>query len=113
MGFKLLATEGTGQALRRGRHRVSSASSKLQEGQPEPARLHGRRRRSQLIINTPSGKGARTDEGRIRAAAVAHGVPCITTIAGARRRGLGHGTAAGGQAECLCVTGLAAKVGRP
>ena len=32
------------------------------------------------MINTPSGKGARTDEGRIRAAAVAHGIPCITTI---------------------------------
>jgi carbamoyl-phosphate synthase large subunit len=31
-------------------------------------------------MNTPSGKGARTDEGRIRAAAVQHGVPCITTI---------------------------------
>src|SRR3954468_10203443 len=37
-----------------------------------------------LIINTPSGRGARTDEGRIRAAAVSHGIPCITTIAGAR-----------------------------
>ena len=33
-----------------------------------------------LVVNTPSGKGARTDEGYIRAAAVAHGVPCITTI---------------------------------
>ena len=33
-----------------------------------------------LIMNTPSGKGARTDEGRIRASAVQHGVPCITTI---------------------------------
>ena len=33
-----------------------------------------------LVINTPSGKGARTDEGQIRAAAVQHGVPCITTI---------------------------------
>ena len=32
------------------------------------------------MINTPSGKGARTDEGRIRAAAVSHGIPCITTI---------------------------------
>ena len=37
----------------------------------------------QLILNTPSGKGARTDEGRIRAAAVQHGVPCITTLAAA------------------------------
>ena len=33
-----------------------------------------------LVINTPSGKGARTDEGKIRAKAVQYGVPCITTI---------------------------------
>ena len=25
-------------------------------------------------------QGARTDEGRIRAAAVSHGIPCITTL---------------------------------
>ena len=31
-------------------------------------------------MNTPVGKGARTDEGKIRAAAVAHGVPCLTTL---------------------------------
>jgi carbamoyl-phosphate synthase large subunit len=37
-----------------------------------------------LIVNTPSGKGARTDEGRIRASAVLRGVPCITTLAGGR-----------------------------
>jgi carbamoyl-phosphate synthase large subunit len=37
-----------------------------------------------MIVNTPKGKSARTDEGRIRAGAVSHGVPCITTIAGAR-----------------------------
>ena len=36
-----------------------------------------------LIINTPSGKGARTDEGKIRAAAVQFGVPCITTVSAA------------------------------
>jgi carbamoyl-phosphate synthase large subunit len=33
-----------------------------------------------LVLNTPSGKGARTDEGRIRAAAVQAGVPCVTTL---------------------------------
>ena len=33
-----------------------------------------------LSSTRPSGKGARTDEGRIRATAVQHGVPCITTI---------------------------------
>ncbi|CAN0371384.1 unnamed protein product [Ectocarpus sp. 4 AP-2014] len=31
-------------------------------------------------MNTPIGKGARTDEGKIRAAATAAGVPCLTTI---------------------------------
>ena len=36
----------------------------------------------QLILNTPNGKGARTDEGRIRSAAVTHGVPCVTTLSG-------------------------------
>ena len=34
----------------------------------------------QLVMNTPSGKGARTDEGSIRAAAVSHGIPCLTTF---------------------------------
>ena len=37
-----------------------------------------------LIINTPTRKGADTDEGRIRAMAVRVGVPMITTITGAR-----------------------------
>ena len=36
----------------------------------------------QLIMNTPSGKGARTDEGKIRAACVSGGVPCVTTLQG-------------------------------
>jgi len=37
-----------------------------------------------LIINTPTRKGADTDEGHIRAQAVRNGVPMITTITGAR-----------------------------
>ena len=52
---------------------------KLQEGHPNVLDLiiDGK---IQLVMNTPRGKGARTDEGRIRASAVAHGVPCITTM---------------------------------
>jgi carbamoyl-phosphate synthase large subunit len=37
-----------------------------------------------LIVNTPTRKGADTDEGRIRAIAVTSGVPMITTASGAR-----------------------------
>jgi carbamoyl-phosphate synthase large subunit len=37
----------------------------------------------QLIINTPGGRGTRADGYEIRAAAIAHRIPCITTMAGA------------------------------
>ncbi len=37
-----------------------------------------------LVINTPSGQGSPTDEGKIRAAAVAHRVTCITTLSAAQ-----------------------------
>jgi carbamoyl-phosphate synthase large subunit len=42
-----------------------------------------RRRRFDLVVNTPQGSGARTDGYRIREAALVARVPCITTIAGA------------------------------
>ena len=35
-----------------------------------------------LVINTPVGTGARADGYEIRAAAIARGIPCITTMAG-------------------------------
>jgi carbamoyl-phosphate synthase large subunit len=55
---------------------------KIQEGRPNLIDLM-KNDQVDLVINTPSGKGARTDEGRIRAAAVAHGVTCITTLSAA------------------------------
>ena len=78
MGYKLMATEGTARRLEAAGIEVRHVK-KLQEGHPNllDYLVDGG---IQLIINTPSGKGARTDEGRIRAAAVARGVPCITTI---------------------------------
>jgi carbamoyl-phosphate synthase large subunit len=36
-----------------------------------------------LIVNTPWGRGARTDGYLIRRKALMHGVPCITTLAAA------------------------------
>nr|MDQ3386711.1 hypothetical protein [Actinomycetota bacterium] len=36
-----------------------------------------------LILNTPWGRGARTDGYLIRRKALLHGVPCITTLAAA------------------------------
>jgi carbamoyl-phosphate synthase large subunit len=37
----------------------------------------------ELVINTPTGSGARADGWQIRRAAVARGIPCITTMSGA------------------------------
>ena len=33
-----------------------------------------------LVVNTPTGVGARTDGWEIRRAAVMHGIPCLTTL---------------------------------
>ncbi len=78
MGFDLLATRGTALRLQEAGVRVQMLK-KIQEGHPNVLdfMIDGN---LQMIINTPSGKGARTDEGRIRAAAVSHGVSCITTM---------------------------------
>ena len=81
MGYKLLATQGTAEALRTAGIEVE-AVPKLREGRPNVID-HMKNGRIALVINTPSGKGARTDEGKIRAAAVAHGITCITTLAAA------------------------------
>ena len=80
LGFKILATAGTARVLEGAGLKVETVR-KLQEGRPNlldymaNGEVH-------LIFNTPSGKGARTDEGRIRAAAVSNGVPCVTTLPG-------------------------------
>jgi carbamoyl-phosphate synthase large subunit len=78
MGYGLLATEGTAQALEVAGIQVLRVK-KLQEGHPNLVDFL-KDGEVALIMNTPIGKGARTDEGRIRAAAVGHGVPCLTTI---------------------------------
>jgi carbamoyl-phosphate synthase large subunit len=82
MGYRLLSTRGTAAALRAAGIQVQEVP-KLQEGRPNLID-HMKNNQIALVINTPSGKGARTDEGKIRAAAVANGVTCITTLAAAQ-----------------------------
>jgi carbamoyl-phosphate synthase large subunit len=82
MGYRLIATRGTAQTLRGAGIAVEEVP-KLQEGRPNLID-YMKNKQIALVINTPSGKGARTDEGKIRAAAVANGVTCITTLAAAQ-----------------------------
>ncbi len=78
MGYEILSTEGTAKTLEADGIPVERVK-KLIEGHPNLID-HLKNEAVDLVLNTPSGKGARTDEGKIRAAAVQHGVPCITTI---------------------------------
>ncbi|MCO8123425.1 carbamoyl-phosphate synthase large subunit [Stieleria sp. TO1_6] len=81
LGFEILATSGTATRLESEGVPVTRIK-KLAEGQPNLID-YLKNEDVALILNTPNGKGARTDEGKIRAAAVQQGVPCITTVAAA------------------------------
>jgi len=59
------------------------AIHKIAEGRPNAIDLIINKE-IDLIINTPMGKGGKTDEGRIRAFAVSHGIHVVTSIAGAQ-----------------------------
>ncbi|HEX2097233.1 MAG TPA: carbamoyl-phosphate synthase large subunit [Solirubrobacterales bacterium] len=81
LGFEVVATGGTAQAISAMGIPVMRIN-KLSEGGENAVDLI-RDRRCDLVINTPTGSGARADGHAIRTAAVRHGVPCITTMTGA------------------------------
>jgi carbamoyl-phosphate synthase large subunit len=81
LGFELVATGGTAQAISAMGVPVTPIN-KIAEGSPHVVDLI-RERRCDLVINTPTGSGARADGYEIRTAAVRHGIPCVTTMTGA------------------------------
>ncbi|MDQ3729509.1 MAG: carbamoyl-phosphate synthase large subunit [Actinomycetota bacterium] len=81
LGFEVVATRGTAQAISRMGIPVR-AINKIAEGSPHVVD-YIRDSDVDLVINTPTGSGARSDGYEIRNAAVRHGVPCITTMTGA------------------------------
>ncbi|HEY2160660.1 MAG TPA: carbamoyl-phosphate synthase large subunit [Solirubrobacteraceae bacterium] len=80
LGFRIIATRGTAQAIRR-QGIPADAINKIGEGSPHVVDWI-ERGDVDIVINTPVGTGARSDGYEIRTAAIAHGIPCITTIAG-------------------------------
>src|SRR5690606_23177178 len=82
LGFEVLATAGTADVLRR--HGVSATVVRkhYEGGETIVDRILAGD--VDLIINTPYGNaGPRVDGYEIRSAAVARGIPCITTVQGA------------------------------
>jgi carbamoyl-phosphate synthase large subunit len=81
LGFNIVATGGTAQAIRRFGVPVERIN-KISEGSPNVVNLI-ESGDVVLVINTPTGSGARSDGYEIRRAAIARGIPCITTMTGA------------------------------
>jgi len=85
LGFRIFATQGTAEVLRRNGVKVE-VLRKQHEGRGEDgtpttvdAIMAGE---IDLIVNTPYGVGPRVDGYEIRTAAVTKGVPCVTTVQG-------------------------------
>ena len=82
LGFKLVATEGTAQALHNAglevllTHKLSEDGKNVIDLMKEGG--------VQLLLNTPSGPVARVDEIKIRSEAILRGLPIVTTESGAR-----------------------------
>ena len=108
LGFDIVATGGTAQAISRMGVPVE-AINKIQEGSPNVVD-YIERGEVDLVINTPTGSGARADGYEIRAAATRRGIPCVTTMTGRlsgrpgdRRRaerGSGRGARPAGPPRC-------------
>jgi carbamoyl-phosphate synthase large subunit len=81
LGFTLFATRGTAAVLHRNGIRVTPVP-KRSEGGPNVVDLI-RAGRIDIVINTPYGRGPRTDGSEIRMAAAAARIPCVTTLPGA------------------------------
>jgi carbamoyl-phosphate synthase large subunit len=80
LGFRIAATRGTASAISRMGIPVERLN-KIGQGSPHVVDwIEGGD--VDLVINTPTGTAARSDGYEIRRAAVARGIPCITTISG-------------------------------
>jgi len=77
-GFRIVATRGTAEAIAR-MGVPAERLNKIGEGSPHVLDWI-ERGDVDMVVNTPTGVGARTDGYEIRRAAVMHGIPCLTTL---------------------------------
>jgi carbamoyl-phosphate synthase large subunit len=81
LGFGLVATRGTARFLKLNGLACETVF-KVEEGKPDIVDRIAAGDVA-LVINTPLGRASKFDDRAIRAAALRHGVPMVTTIAGA------------------------------
>ncbi len=81
LGLPVHATAGTAEFLK-GLGLEVHVMDKIGEGRADAVAAL-KKHKVTLVLNTPAGSRGRTDAGKIRLAALYHGVPCITTLEGA------------------------------
>ena len=101
LGFEIVATRGTAQAIRK-MGIPAETINKIGEGSPHVVDWI-ERGEVDLVINTPVGTGARADGYEIRSAAIARGIPCITTMAGGMAAARAISAARGGEPEVVSL----------
>jgi carbamoyl-phosphate synthase large subunit len=89
LGLALAATSGTAAFLESHGVPVETVVAKVGERGAADAVDLISSGRVQLVVNTPRGRGPRADGLHIRAAALEHHVPCLTTVAAARAAAAG------------------------
>ena len=89
LGFTLVATSGTAAFLESNGVPVATVVAKVGESGAADAVDLIASGYVQLVVNTPRGRGPRADGLHIRSAALAHLVPCLTTVAAARAAAAG------------------------
>ncbi len=84
LGFPIVSTRGTARVLRANGVEVEEVS-RYDQGQTNEPNLMDliNSNEIKLIVNTPSGESSQYDMRSIRAAAILHNIPCITTLQGA------------------------------
>jgi carbamoyl-phosphate synthase large subunit len=107
LGFRIVATRGTAQGIRK-MGIPAEAINKIVEGSPHVVDWI-ERGEVDMVINTPVGTGARSDGYEIRSAAIARGIPCITTMAGGMAAARAISAARRGEPEVLALQELHAR----
>jgi len=107
LGFRIVATRGTAQGIRK-MGIPAEAINKIVEGSPHVVDWI-ERGEVDIVINTPVGTGARSDGYEIRSAAIARGIPCITTMAGGMAAARAISAARRGEPEVLALQELHAR----
>jgi carbamoyl-phosphate synthase large subunit len=104
LGFKIVATRGTAETIQRWGV-PATVINKIAEGSPHVVDWI-ERGDVDLVVNTPTGSGARTDGWEIRRAAVARGIPALTTLSAGLSAARAIASARQGEVEVVSLQEL-------